>query len=387
MKASILAKINPKALIWAREVCGMPINIAAKKISVSIGRLESFEKGEIYPTISQIRKIGGVYRKPTAFFYFEKLPDKPTSISDFRLLPDSQSKKSPDLLDAIVQARQRRIDAIELYKLLNMEIENKLSNTSMNISINEQSNHIREILDISVEQQSKWGDQYKALNNWSSAISSLGVLVSQFSNVKVSEARGFSLGEIPLPLIAINGKDSPHGRIFTLFHELTHLVIGISGLCDLYDNNGSDINHKIEVYCNEVAANVLVPSNDLLNHVITISNKSYEWEDWKILELSKYYSVSREVILRRLLENGKTSIEFYRIKRKEYSKPPEKEKEGGGFLPPYKRILRDNGSKFTALSISAYHNEKISSLDLSRILGGIKLKHIPSIEEALFKVI
>jgi len=108
------------------------------------------------------------------------------------------------------------------------------------------------------------------------------------------------------------------------------------------------------------------------------------WEDWQLRLLANRYMVSREVILRRLLTFGKTTRTFYNQKRVEYEEIYQRERaEGGGPIPYYRLILRDNGPAFTTLVLSAYYNQAISLRDLSNFLGGIKLDHVGRIEQAL----
>jgi DNA-binding XRE family transcriptional regulator len=108
----IRSQIQPAALVWAREVRGMPQGVAPKKIGVSVEHLHAFEKGEMQPTLGQLRDIGRVYRKPTAFFYSQALPHKPNQPTDFRRLPEAETGLSPELRDAITRAKQRQKDAL-----------------------------------------------------------------------------------------------------------------------------------------------------------------------------------------------------------------------------------------------------------------------------------
>jgi len=143
---------------------------------------------------------------------------------------------------------------------------------------------------------------------------------------------------------------------------------------------------SIEAYCNRVAGEVLVPRDALLHEEIVVENGgSTVWEDWRLKLLADRYMVSQEVILRRLLTFERTTRLFYNQKREEYEEIYRREKaEGGGPVPHYRLILRDNGPAFTSLVLSAYYNEAISSRDLSNYLGGIKLDHVGRIEQALF---
>ena len=57
-------------------------------------------------------------------------------------------------------------------------------------------------------------------------------MVFQTGEITLEEMRGFTIAERRLPVIVLNAKDSPRGRIFTLMHELTHLMLGQDGVCD-----------------------------------------------------------------------------------------------------------------------------------------------------------
>jgi Zn-dependent peptidase ImmA (M78 family) len=45
--------------------------------------------------------------------------------------------------------------------------------------------------------------------------------------------RGVSLPGDVLPIVILNGGDAHAGRIFTLLHELTHLLLRQGGVCDM----------------------------------------------------------------------------------------------------------------------------------------------------------
>ena len=68
--------------------------------------------------------------------------------------------------------------------------------------------------------------------------------------------RGLCIFHDEVPIILLNGKDTTNGRIFSLFHELTHLLLGESAICE---NNESS---KEEIFCNAVAGEFLVLSDD-----------------------------------------------------------------------------------------------------------------------------
>ena len=76
----------------------------------------------------------------------------------------------------------------------------------------------------------------------------------QVQRVSTDEMRGFSLSGELMPVIAISRADRPRGKIFTLLHELVHVAMRHSGLCDL----SRDSSQPEERYCDEVAAAALM---------------------------------------------------------------------------------------------------------------------------------
>lgn len=382
MPERLLASISPQALIWARDVAGMPLDVAAAKIGVSESRLQQFESGAALPTIVQLRAIGRVYRRPTAFFYLKVLPPKPERIQDFRLLPGDHEEDLPDLLDAVEAARERRYAALELAALLGQDVPQFDVTAGLDDSSDRIAGRIRQRLGVSLATQKTWREPYRVLASWIGTAEQAGILVTQYSRVELAAARGFSLTAAPYPVVALNGKDYPRGKVFTLFHELAHIALGTSGLCDLHDAGAmADV---LEPFCNRVAAEALVPAANFLAEPLVTQHAETEWEDWRLRELAATYGVSNEVVLRRLLTLSRTTEEFYRFKRDEYLKAYDAAaEEQSGFLQHFRRVLRDNGALFTSLVLSAYRADLVTPTEVSRLLGGIKLQHLSTIENAL----
>ncbi|KKM11267.1 hypothetical protein SY88_09350 [Clostridiales bacterium PH28_bin88] len=380
----VKANINAHVLAWARQTAGYDLEEAARKIGVNPEKLQAWEAGEDKPTLRQLRMAAKVYRRPSALFYRSTTPAEPPTIPDFRLLPAVDMKYTPTLLYEIRRAFERRAIALELTAQLGeapsvFPLEADMSESPESLAF-----RIRQALGINLATQISWRDQQTALRFWISAVESLGVLVFHVRNVELSQMRGFSISERPFPVVGINGKDSPRGRMFTLLHELVHIVLQNGGLCDLHELE-SKTDASIEAYCNRVAGEVLVPRDALLREETVVKNAgNYVWEDWQLRHLANQFMVSQEVILRRLLTFGKTTRSFYNLKREEYEEIYQRGRaERSGPVPYFRVVLRDNGPAFTSLVLSAYHNEVISSRDLSNFLGGIKLDHVGRIEHAL----
>lgn len=384
MPQRLRAEVNPDALNWARRVAGFSIEDAARRAGASVTRLEAWEGGAARPTFRQLRLLARAYRRPSAFFFRTELPPEPSGLPDFRLLPDtfSDDGDSPDLIYEIRRAQVRRETALEILALMGH------SPAKVDLIANRREGaeaigqRLRDYLGVTLPAQSGWNDQYEALREWTRAVEARGILVFQFSRVEVREARGFSLADAPLPVVALNGKDAPRGRIFTLLHELAHVALGKPGLCDMHDQ---DQVAWLEPFCNAVAAEALVPTASLrIAHEVTEHAVGPEWDDRVLLSLSNRFMVSREVILRRLLTLGMTNVSFYENRRAQFAEEYEGERKGqGGFLQYFRRVLRDNGATFTSLVLTAYDQKTISERDLSHHLGDVKLAHVDSIRGVL----
>jgi Zn-dependent peptidase ImmA (M78 family) len=247
----------------------------------------------------------------------------------------------------------------------------------------------REWLGITIAEQRQWRTEYQPIAGWIAALETRGVLVFQTGAVEVDEMRGFSLTARELPAIVVNAKDAPRGRVFTLMHEFCHLLLDRGGVCDpvRVGREGRSPDENVEIFCNRVAGALLVPRDALLEdpRVETVQGAP-EWEDEVLRALASDFGVSREVILRRLLVLGKTTGEFYERKRAEYlaqyAANAARMREAGGFVPPSRLALRDNGRRYTGLVLEALERERITAADVTDYLG-MRLKHLDDIAQAL----
>ena len=73
------------------------------------------------------------------------------------------------------------------------------------------------------------------------------------------EFRGFALTDNYAPYIFINGKDFTAAKMFTLAHELAHIWLGKSAAFDLQFTRSSE--DAVEIFCNQTAAEFLVPQH------------------------------------------------------------------------------------------------------------------------------
>ena len=389
MAKSGKALMTPEVLKWAREErIKLSIDYAAKKLKVAPEQLEAWEHGTDQPTFAQLKRIANFYKTHISIFY---LPGPPTGfqpLTDHRSLPESlkiNEDQAYRLNANILEAYERRETLIGLYELLEEsppQVTLKLSEAD---DPGYASQKIRSFLEFNRERLAKSKDAHAALKFWKQTVEAEGVLVCQTSanthlSIDLKTARGFCIAQNLLPVIVVNSKDSPYGRIFTIIHELVHITLEKSVIQNTRFRTGDppDLN-PTEIFCNQVAAEVLAPKDELLE---IVKPQSLEND---LPKLSKHFHVSPEVIMRRLLTLEKISLQDYQEYRK---RQQEKYKDApastGGHALYHKRLVNASGEHFARTAFMAYYEEKITLARLAAILSNFNTKHLSKIESAIF---
>jgi Zn-dependent peptidase ImmA (M78 family) len=236
-------------------------------------------------------------------------------------------------------------------------------------------------LGVTLQKQTAWKDQYEAFRGWRALVEAVGILTFQAIGIDVNEARGFSIGERPLPVAVVNIKDAPRGRIFTLLHEVAHILLNRGGVCDLHETE-NDANSRTEALCNHIAGAILFPKDELLNAPVVRQHRQggVSWSDEELANLSRQFGGSREAVLVRLLALGLTSVTFYRKQKDVFLKLyADQRRRQKGFAPPHEIALSSAGPTFTGLVIESFNRERITASDVSDYLQ-IRLKHLAEVQ-------
>lgn len=354
----ISLNINPKILKWAREEAGYSDYEIASKLSIDTNRYKQWEKTGLGIPFGQLKKLANCFKRQLAFFFLKEVPSKAIKPKDFRNISPSDSKLSKDVHLIIRRVNNLQKVAGEFkgiafwdqkYEWLKYIHETKNDNVTI-------SRIIRDFLKISLDDQLNWKNDLEAYKNWRNAIEDkLGIIVFQFS-MPLEELQGFCLIESKPFVIVTNSKQNYFGRIFTLFHELGHIIRHQSGLC-LIEN--VELNQKEEWACNSLAGEILVPSNEII--------KTKKLGD--ISSYSKLFKVSREVYLRKLKQDHLISdAVFFDLLNQIKSTYKKKEKKKG-FVLPEVQSRASRGETFYNIIIDAINSNQITLSDASNILG------------------
>ena len=388
--ASIKAKANPDVLAWARLTAGYSVEEAARKISKTFkpARLAAWELNQVQPTVVQLRKLARIYKRPLAVFFLSEVPKDIPVPRDFRRLPgEIATTYSPKLLSEIRQAHARRQVALELYD----ELDEAPSEFSLAGTIKQDAGEFaaiaRQALGIDMTRQMGWHNAYTALKEWRESFESLGILVFQIPNIPSDEMRGFSIHAASVPIVAINRGEAPQARIFSLMHELAHLMLRQNGVCDYEEFVArAPEEQRTEVFCNSVAANILMPVESFLVQPEIESHRGgpSEWDDHIITTLSRRYSVSRDAVVRRLLTFNLAPKSFYLEKRAQYERERRayRERQEAPREKYGAKRVRILGPMFSRLVVDTYHEGHITLSDVANHLG-IKIQHLSAAEREL----
>jgi Zn-dependent peptidase ImmA (M78 family)/transcriptional regulator with XRE-family HTH domain len=392
-RRSTEALVKPGLLTWARSSAGLTIEEAARSLQTKPAKVAAWEVGEASPSMSQLRKMAATYKRLLSDFYLPKPPVEEPLPHDFRRLPGEVALQySPALRCHLRQARLRRALAIDLASELEVEMPVLTPHILQNGEPEKIGAQVRSLLGVPLSLQRTWRDARKSYNSWRAYIEDAGVLVFQMTGVKPEEILGFSITERPLPVIAVNRKLTPNGRTFTLLHELVHVLLDESAICDIDEDESRppEEQHK-EVLCNAIAAAALVPREALLAENLVTAHPANlgEWTDHELDSLARTFSVSTHVILRRLLREGRTTKAFYAASHDRWRTMLELPKGGADSDDKFRRnmpqeVVSDLGRPFTRLVLDSYENSRMSLSDVSRFLG-IRAEGVQKVREIMLR--
>jgi Zn-dependent peptidase ImmA (M78 family) len=348
--------------------------------------VELWESGEEHPSIAQLRKLAEIYRRPVAVFFLPEPPHDFEALRDFRRVTPEAIAVSRELEEDLRRARELREAALSL-----LDDSEDISPFPVAVALADDPEHvgglIRAALKVADSDQLAWKDSYDALRAWRLAVEGLGVLVVNMQGVNVNDARGFSLADFPLPLIAINAKDRPNGRVFTLMHEVAHLALHEGGICDWTpEQRLIPDNRKIETFCNRVASAVLLPRELVLQLIKAEALPApNDWQDELLRRYARQLSVSEEAFLRRLVTLGLATQELYAAKRLRYLEQYAEaaKRESKPIVSFEKRVVGRLGTAYLDLAFNAYYARRLTLSELSSYTG-VRVNHLAKVEREAF---
>ena len=375
--------ITKEILRWARLTMGMSIDEVARKMGKNSNTIIDWENGKDTPTYVQLEKLAyQIYKRPLAIFFFPTPPEEETPKQSFRTLPEYEIQMlSPRMHYLLRQARVMQINLSELNSGVNPAEKNIIRELNFRPDIHAAkiASKVRKYLGIDLNHQFSWSNIDLALKEWRHHIELHGVSIFKEA-FKDNVLSGFCIYDKAFPIIYINNSKPKTRQIFSIFHELCHLLLKTGGIDTRTDNyikylKGDD--KKIEILCNSFAGEFLVPDLDFDSRISDI-----DINDTAIENLAFKYKVSREVILRKLFDRNLVDQDYYNEKSDQWIDEikPKQSGDRGNYYATKKAYLGEN---YIELAFSSYYKNKISVDELADYLG-VKTRNISGIEHILF---
>ncbi|WP_154990927.1 ImmA/IrrE family metallo-endopeptidase [Priestia megaterium] len=305
---SVRVQVKREILEWAYNR-----SMKKEKLHHKFKKLDDWLKGNIQPTLKQLEDFAKSTSTPLGYFFLQQPPVEELPIPHYRKIDDEfKSNASPDLIETL-HMMQRRQDFMKEYydEYIGEPLEYVGSYTGS--SFEELASNIRSLLNLDFEWASKINQFDKALNYLISRCEKNRIVVmingivgnNTHRKLDVGEFRGFVLVDNTAPLIFLNGADAKSAQIFTLIHEVAHILIGSSAVVEASPLN--EVEEGVEQLCNSAAAEFLCPKD------IFIEKWNTHYADPGVYKtIGKIFKVSPIVIARRALDLKRiTKTEFY----------------------------------------------------------------------------
>ncbi len=336
--------VGPELLRWASKRA----NLNADFLLRSFPKYEEWLQGTIQPTLKQLESFAQKTHVPLGMFFLPEPPQIQLPIPDFRSMESlAITEPSPDLLETIYQCQQKQAWYRDYQQAQGIETIDFVGSATLSSDVVKTARNICQTIQFELAQRQQTRTLVELFRLFAEQIESQFILVmvngvvgsNNQRKLDPQEFRGFALVNEIAPLIFVNGSDTKAAQIFTLAHELAHIWLGESGLSDTQSSD-TDTKRQVERWCNQVAAELLVPLEDISKHYQADNSLSEEME-----RLAKHYKVSTLVILRRIYDLGKMSqealSETYREELRRLKELTRKNNGGGNFY----HTLRVRASK------------------------------------------
>ena len=328
--------------------------------------------GEAQPTLKQLEDFAHLTHTAFGYFFLPQPPALVLPVPDFRTLRDEAlAEPSSDLLDTLYLCQQRQNWYRDHARMHGLPALPFVGSASVQEAREVVAQRLRETLGLSTEARRQMPTWTDALRQLIAKAEDAGVMVMVSSVVgsnshrklDVGEFRGFALADGIAPLIFINGADSKAAQMFTLAHELAHVWLGATGVSDT--QAGQVPEQQTERWCNQVAAELLMPLGDLR----AAHHPNAPIPD-EIQRLAREFKVSTLVALRRLFDAGYINRaalwQHYREEQERLRTLKERSSGGGDF---YRSLSARTSKRFARAIVSSTLEGLTSFPDAFRMLG------------------
>ncbi len=386
------AYITPNVLKWARESARMSEETAAAKVPTTVDKLKEWEVGTNQPTIKQAQTLAKAYKRPFALFFLPEIPRDFQPLQDFRSNDSMALSTASIFIIREIQQKQAWISDV------NRENGEPKIDFVGRFTVNDNPAAVaRDILNTLGIDPTNYANG-NPIKEWIDKAETKGIFISRTSSIhsrlklNSEELQGFAIADPYAPFVFVNSEDWNAPQLFTLVHELAHIWIATTGISNDIDPSLKHKNklHPVELFCNEVAANALIPADVIRSVKVSVFSSAKE-----VFAASKKLGVSSFAFIVRALNLKLITLDRYKelkraadieytafLKREEEKKAKQKETPGG---PSYYLLqLNKNSRLFTQTVLDAFRGGFIEPTLASKLLN-VQLNNFHKLEAQIYK--
>jgi len=372
-----IESINPERIAWCCADFGISPDELASELGIAPTSIERVLAGDGGITFNQLRKIAEHFGRGVLFF-LESGPVDAAQVHtpQFRTLANQKPELTPSLKKLIERVEKQRavylslredLDEAERLLFTPPELARKNSQEAARI--------VRKWLGLAEENN---------FNSYRKAVEAQGVLVFRSNGYsgkwqipKQNPILGFTLYDSGCPAIFIKKQSLDTQQSFTLMHELGHLLLHKTSSIDDEQDFQSHQGHERDA--NAFAGHLLVPGNFLADIRDAGRPKDVaQYDEW-LKQQRKAWGISAEMILRRLLDEGRLPQSHYAAYRQWRANLVIPQTEGGiryRFSEPKNMF----GDTFVRTVLDALNARHITLAKASTYLDSLKIKDLHQLE-------
>jgi len=328
--------VHANMLTWAITRAGYELHEFSAKVPKVLEWIEGTKK----PTVKQLETFSKKVHLPFGYLFLTEPPKEKLPIPFYRTNNTPATQVSVNVYDTILLIQQRQDWLKDYLKDNEFEALSFVGKFHNRFNVQEIVTDIRKNLGLNENWASNFRTWQEALDHLIQLIEDKGIIAvfngvvenNGHRKIPVDECRGFVLVDKMAPFMFVNNADGKAAQMFTIVHELAHIWTGNSAGFDF--RKLQPANDPIELLCDKVAAEFLVPENTF--DEVWRYNPSIKYA-------SRYFKVSEIVIARRALDTGKITkkqfFDFYEeYTSREFAKK-ENQSPGGDFYATTKKRL------------------------------------------------
>lgn len=362
--------ITPQVLRWTRQEAGLTQIELAERAGFDLGSIQAWEEAQSLPTRGQFSKLVRILKRPSALFFLPGPPVEAGMPTALRSAPALGNHKL-GLQETRQIRRARRLQELLSWVLRDEESppaalsQYRLSQDPVEVAGVERARS-----GVSSAEQLGWRSPSAAFRAWRNCLENQGILVMQLTMGKGS-IRGFGAWDDYAPLVAVNTAYHPTARIFTLFHEVAHLLTRSDAACKSFVLPDA-IDKSAERWCERYAAAFLLPSEAVRSvaegYGVTPASRAATPNNTRLI--ANKFTVSTRATAIRLQEIGLAESWLYSAVESQFASRDWNQPSGGGGGGQSSSLRRigELGTRLPDILFGAADRDRLTTRDLADYL-------------------